>query len=119
MGSLLDLTGTTVKVTSSTDKQDIRDAAEVLGIDAFDLQMGMVQSSFTSITIAVYTSAELTENEDAWEEVLSFTAVTSAPDYEVKSQERGFLRYLRWKVKAVTGAGTAHFWIKGVGRRYG
>ena len=119
MGTLIDLTGTTVKVTASTDAQDVRDAVDVLALDALDFEMGMVQLTFTDITIALYSAMDLTENEDAWKEVVAFTIVSSAPSYQIKSLDKGFLRYLRWKVKASSGAGTAHFWIKGVGRRYG
>ena len=118
MGTLIDLTGTTVKVTASTDAQDVRDAVDVLALDALDFEMGMVQLTFTDITIALYSAMDLTENEDAWKEVVAFTIVSSAPSYQIKSLDKGFLRYLRWKVKAAT-TGTAHFWIKGVGRRYG
>ena len=62
---------------------------------------------------------DLTENEDAWKEVVAFTLVSSAPSYQIKSLDQGFLRCVRWSAKAASMEMVEPFWIKGVARRYG
>ena len=108
-----------VQATAATTKQAVYDAVEVLGYDAMDFQLGVVQyATFTNATFTIETSMQNELDDESWKTVATFTAVTTAPTYEIKSVDKGFLRYVRWKVVTTGGAGSLHFWIRGIGRRY-
>lgn len=118
MATTIDFTqGQTVLVSGNT-AQAVYDALDVLNADALDLELGVVQyTGFSTVTFTLETAMQNEYDDGSWQTVATFTAVTTAPTHQLKSLDKGFLRYLRWRV-AVTGSGSLHFWLRGVARSY-
>ena len=113
------VTGKILRKTASAT-QEITEVREVLAFDKieFFLRVYGVEGTSPTVDVTIETSMQNELDDESWKTVATFTAVTTAPTYEIKSVDMGFLRYVRWKVVTTGGAGSLHFWIRGIGRRY-
>jgi hypothetical protein len=114
---LIALTGYPRRVTTA-DSDELRNALDVSEFDELDLLLHVLafEAGTADVTMAVDTAMQK-ESDDAWVTAATFTAVTSAPSYEVMNVS-GLMRYARFRVHSIDTA-PASFTIMGMGRRHG
>ncbi len=121
MSDEIRLTTRPIRVTA-TGAQDLADVLDVLAYDRLDLYLLVysMEGTSPSVTIKVETSMQNeSDDNNLWHEIAAFSAITTSNDSDKQSATSGVLRYIRWRVTALSGTGTpaATFIIHGVGRR--
>ena len=103
---------------TSTGADELRNALDVSDFDQLDLLLCVLafESGTPDVTIAVETAMQ-TESDDAWVTLDTFTAVTSAPSYELITFS-SLMRYVRFRIASIDTA-PATFTLAGMGRRQG
>ncbi len=103
-------------------KMNLWEAFDASPYDYFDLELGVDAINLAggaNITIALETSMQNEVDDASWQQIASWASLGTAPNYSIKSIDKGFLRYLRWNVSVITTNQSIAFWIRGIGRRYG
>jgi hypothetical protein len=118
------LTPQPIRVTS-TGFQPLYLAMDISGFDQLDILSGVMTlegTSSPSVTVAIWTGMQA-QTDDGWVTLVSFPSVNQPDKYQklvvAPALTTGALRYIRWKVTALTGTvPAATFFISGVGRSY-
>ena len=116
MSALIYLTNGPVKIVQAPSTQLINTAVEVTGYRHLALLLEAIRLVGTSPTyeIVVMTGMQL-ESEDGWVELGTWTLKSVEGDFKLDLTNP--LRYIRWQVKQLTGAGAeVTFMIGGVAR---
>ncbi len=116
MATELMVTDGVVRITANGAIQALYQAVDVSRFDQVDLLIWLngLEGTVTSVTVSILTGMSL-ESEDGWVTINSFAALTTANTADKKAFT-GVLKYIRWKVTAVTGTGAASFNIRGMAR---
>ena len=116
MSALVYLTNGPVKIVTAGSIQLIQTAVEVTAYRHVALLLEAIRLVGTSPTyeIVVKTGMQL-ESEDGWVELGTWGSKTAEGDFKLEVTDP--LRYIRWEVKTLTGAGAeVTFVISGVAR---